>query len=60
MTTRHIQEGDIFTILDFRFLDLPVITYLSVSTDMCLFLLLSYHRSPYVGFYGHVLIQVII
>jgi len=50
MTARQIQEGDVFTILDFRFLDLPVITYMPVSTDMCLSLLLSCHRSPTVGY----------
>jgi len=50
MTARQIQEGDVFTILDFRFLDLPVVTYIPVSTDMCLSLLLSYHRSPNVGY----------
>ena len=60
MIARQIPEGDIFTILEFRFLDLPVITYMPVSTEMWLSLLLSYHRSPNVGFYGHVLIPVII
>ena len=50
MIARQIPEGDVFTILDFRFLDLPVITYMPVSTDMCLSLLLSCHRSPTVGY----------
>jgi len=59
MTAQQIQEGEVFAILEYRFLDLTVITYMPVSTDICLALVLSYHRYPNVGFDGHVLIPVI-
>ncbi len=67
MTARQIQEGDIFEILDFGFLDFSVITYIPPPKNMygpgvglprIAFSILGFF--PNVGFYGLVLIPVII